>query len=165
MTFCVIVKKKKDDKNNNPTSWSCVVLMGGSASERSLVIFSATTAGSESCSKEVTKREENNTNTAQLVQINNILRTVLNLRAFESFFHSNRVILKLNDGTTIVFLYPSNTIFQDKIDITISKPEKTNRKQFPKSYILFNHRNDVKMFKTLLWNLHSPACLRLVVPL
>ena len=50
----------------------------------------------------------------------------------------------------IVFLYPSNTIFQDKIDITISKPEKTNRKQFPTVYILFNHRNDVKMFKTLL---------------
>ena len=81
-------KEKKDDKNNNPTSWSCVVLMGGSASERSLVIFSATIAGSESCSKEVTKRKENNTNTAQLVQINNTLLTILNLRACEETFFS-----------------------------------------------------------------------------
>ena len=62
--------------------------MGGSASERSLVIFSATIAGSESCSKEVTKRKENNTNAAQLVQINNILLTVLNWRACEGKFFS-----------------------------------------------------------------------------
>ena len=48
----------------------------------------------------------------------------------------------LHDGTTIVFVSPSNTIFQDKIDNTISKTEKTNRKQFPTVYILFNHRND-----------------------
>ena len=69
--------------------------------------------------------------------------------------HGNNVMV-----AQFVFLFLERMIFQEtytEMDIKTANHllfQKTNRQQFSMVCTLIDHRNDIKMFKTLQWN-HS----------
>ena len=70
--------------------------------------------------------------------------------------HGNNVMV-----AQFVFLFLERMIFQEtytEMDIKTANHllfQKTNRQQFSMVCTLIDHRNDIKMFKTLQWNQYS----------
>ena len=70
--------------------------------------------------------------------------------------HGNNVMV-----AQFVFLFLEHMIFQEtytEMDIKTANHllfQKTNRQQFSMVCTLIDHRNDIKMFKTLQWNQYS----------